>query len=298
MEEYLLSKGIKWSHYDIVRCYMIMGGIPYYLNLLEKDLSFSQNIDHLFFEEGCELWDEFYHLYNTLFTNSENYIKVVEAVATKRSGLTRSEIVEKTGLKNNGDLSKVIRNLELSGFIRASRFYQKKKKDTLYQLRDYYTAFYLRYIKDNYGKDEHFWSNSSDNPARAVWEGLTFEQVCRDHMFAIKQKLGIAGILTEESSWFVRANGREGVPGAEIDLLIKRRNRVITVCEIKFVSGEYLITKEYDLKLRNKMETFRTVTNCRDSIQLVMITTYGVRNNEYSSIIQNQVMMEDLFLRT
>ena len=96
----------------------------------------------------------------------------------------------------------------------------------------------------------------------------------------------------------MRANGREGVPGAEIDLLIKRRDRVITVCEIKFVSGEYLITKEYDLKLRNKMETFRTVTNCRDSIQLVMITTYGVRNNEYSSIIQNQVMMEDLFLRT
>ena len=294
VEEYLRARSIRWSRYDIVRCYMIMGGIPYYLSLLSCKLSFSQNIDNLFFANGCELWDEFEHLYNTLFSNSASYIKVVEALSTKRIGLTRSEIVKLTGLKGNGDLTAILKNLVLSGFVRAFSFYGKKKKDTMYQLCDYYTAFYLRYIKDNYGKDEHFWSNSTDSPSRRAWEGLIFEQVCKDHISAIKHKLGISGILSEASSWFSKSVG-ENVPGAQIDLLIERRDRVVTICEIKFSNGSYTITKEYDLALRNKVETFKTLTACKDSIQLVMITTYGVASNEYSGVIQNQIVMDDLF---
>ena len=296
VEEYLLSNKIKWSRYDIVRCYMIMGGIPYYLSLLRSKLSLSQNIDKLFFAEGCELWDEFEHLYKTLFTNSESYIKVVEALSSKRGGLTRNEIIEKTKLKGNGDLTEILKNLELSGFIRVSSFYQKKAKDSLYQLCDYFTAFYFKYIKNNYGKDEHYWSNSTDNPARRTWEGLAYEQVCKDHIFAIKRKLGISGILSEESSWFIRSNNKEEANGAQIDLLIKRRDRVTTICEIKFSSAQYQITKAYDLNLRNKIELFKIETNCKDSIQLVMISTYGLKENEYSSLIQNQITMDDLFV--
>ena len=175
--------------------------------------------------------------------------------------------------------------------------YGKKKKDALYQLCDYYSAFYLRYIKENYGKDEHYWSNSTDNPARRTWEGLTFEQVCKDHLAAVKHKLGISGILSEDSIWFVHADRSSGISGAQIDLLIDRRDRVITICEIKFSNGEYLITRDYDLKLKNKVEAFKIVTGYKGSIQLVMITTYGVKNNEYSSIVQHQILMEDLFYK-
>ena len=295
VEQYLLSRNIRWSRYDIVRCYMIMGGIPYYLSLLSNRLSLSQNIDNLFFAEDGELRDEFSHLYNTLFSNSENYIKAVEALSTKTGGLTRSELAEITGLKTNGDLTKILTDLELSDFIRVSGFYRKKKKDTLYQLRDYYTAFYMRYIKDHHGNDEHYWSNSPDNPARKAWEGLVFEQVCKDHLPAIKHKLGISGVLSEESSWFLRADEKNGIPGAQIDLLISRRDRVITICEIKFANGQYLITRDYDLNLRNKIEAFKLATDCRESIQLVMITTYGIKINEYSSVVQNQITLDDLF---
>ena len=132
---------------------------------------------------------------------------------------------------------------------------------------------------------------------REVWEGLVFEQVCKDHVYAIKNKLGISGILSEESAWFVRADSKKGIEGAQIDLIIKRRDHVVTICEIKFSSGQYTITKEYDLNLRNKVEAFRIAAKCNDSIQLVMITTYGVKNNEYSSLIQNQVTMDDLFIK-
>ena len=85
-EEYLLSKGIHWSRYDITECYMIMGGIPYYLSLLDREMSYLQNIDYLFFRKKAELWDEFDHLYNTLFSQGENYISVAYELSKKKTG--------------------------------------------------------------------------------------------------------------------------------------------------------------------------------------------------------------------
>ena len=294
-EDFLGFKGITWSRYEIAECYMIMGGIPYYLNLLDKAVSYTQNIDNLFFKKRGELWDEFGHLYATLFSNSDNHIKIVEALSTKKGGLTRNELVQKTGLPANGNFSKMISNLESSGFIRVSNFYGKKKKDALYQLSDYYTAFYYRYIKNNYGKDEHYWSNAIDNPARRSWTGLTFEQLCKDHIPQIKKKLGISGVLSEESIWYTHGDEELGVPGAQIDLLIERRDRVINVCEMKFSINEYVIDKDYDMVLRNKLDAFRRMTNCKKSLQTTMITTYGVKRGKYSGIINSQITLEDLF---
>ena len=294
-EAFLRFKGIEWPRYETAECYMIMGGIPYYLNLLDHTLSYTQNIDNLFFKNRGELWDEFDHLYATLFSNSGSHIKIVEALSKKKGGLTRSEIIQKTGLPANGALSKMLNNLASSGFIRVVNFYGKKKKDALFQLSDYYTAFYYRYIKDNYGRDEHYWSNAIDNPARRAWSGLTFEQLCRDHISQIKNKLGISGVLSEESVWYTQGNEEMGIPGAQIDLLIERRDRVINVCEIKFSINEYVIDKEYDMILRNKLEAFRRMTNCKKTLQTTMITTYGVKRGKYSGVIHSQITLDDLF---
>lgn len=294
-KEYLQTQGIIWPEYNIVECYMIMGGIPYYLSLIDSNMSYVQNIDNLFFRKKAELWDEFEHLYRTLFTNSDKYVAVMECLAEKKSGYTRNEIASKTGLAANGKLTKILENLINSGFVRASSFYGNKKKETLYQSSDYYTNFYFKFLKDNYGKDEHYWSKALDIPSRRSWAGLTFEQVCKDHINQIKKKLGISGVLSEEYIWFTRANEELGTSGAQIDLIIERRDRIINICEIKFASDEYIIDKEYDLKLRNKIESFRRNTQTKYGLQLTMITTYGVKENKYSSIVGNQISLEDLF---
>ena len=294
-KEYLETKNIYWSEYDIAECYMIMGGIPYYLSLLDEELSYTQNIDHLFFEKRAELWDEFDHLYHTLFKNSDRYISIVETLCENRSGYTRGEIAEKTGIATNGKLTKMLSDLVGSGFVRASSFYGNKKKETVYQMADYYTCFYFRFVRENYGKDVHFWSNALDVPSRRVWAGLTFEQLCKDHIPQIKQKLGISGVLSSEYIWNCKGNEELGITGAQVDLLIERRDRIINLCEIKFSLNEYAIDKDYDLKLRNKIETFRRCTATRSGIQLTMITTYGVKNNKYRSIVGSQVTLEDLF---
>lgn len=296
-EQYLQSRNIEWSRRDIAECYMIMGGIPYYLSLLDPAMAFNANIDNLFFRKRAELWDEFDHLYQTLFTNSEQYIKIVEQVSKKRMGLTRNEIAEKTKLPANGVLSKMLHDLTDSGFIRKYSFYGRKSKDILYQLSDYYSLFYYRFIKGGFGKDEKFWSHTLDNPARRAWAGLTFEQLCKDHIPQIKNKLGIAGVLSEESSWFVSAGeGETESSGAQIDLLIDRRDQVINICEIKFSMNEFQIDKDYEQKLRNKITVFRQKTNCKKTIQLSMITTFGIQKNKYSNIVTNEVLLDDLFV--
>ena len=292
-EQYLLSRGINWPRRDICECYMIMGGIPYYLSLLRPELSYPENIDHIFFEKRSELWDEFQHLYRTLFTNSESYIKLAEALSKKKMGLSRSEISSTAGLPQNGVLTEMLRNLESSGFIRTNAFYGKKKKDMLYQLSDHYTLFYFRFLKSGTIKDEHYWSNSINLPSHYAWSGLSFELLCRDHIRQIKKKLEIGGVLSDESIWY--GKGDETESGAQIDLLIDRRDRVINICEIKFSNELFLIDKAYDAALRHKIAAFRDATGTKSNLMLTMITTYGVKKNMYSGAVQREVLMEDLF---
>ena len=296
--KFLKHRNISWSRCSIAEAYMIMGGIPFYLNLLNGSMSLSQNIDNIFFRKNGELHDEFSRLYQTLFSNSDAYIRVAETLSEKTGGMTRQQLQEKAGIWAGGDLSEIIRNLVTSGFVRVSAFYKNKKKDALYQLSDYYTAFYFRYIKDHYGRDEHFWSNAIDSPARRSWAGLAFGQLCKDHIRQIRQirqKLGISGVLTEEYVWYTKGDEELGTKGAQIDLVLERRDMVINLCEMKYSINVYAIDRDYDAVLRNKIDSFRRETGTRSSLQLTMITTYGLTKGRYSNLIQNQVTLDDLF---
>ncbi len=295
VEQYLLSRNIRWSRYDITECYMAIGGIPYYLSLLSPEKSLSDNIDNLFFRKRSELWNEFDQLYRTLFSSSDKYIRIVEALSTKQSGLSRKEIARKTGFPENGKLTEMLDDLVNSDFIRVEATFGNKKNNANYQLKDYYSWFYFKFIKGCHGRDEHFWRNSYRSPAKNTWCGLTFEQVCKDHISQIKQKLGISSVLSEESSW--QTKGNEEYSGAQIDLLIDRRDHVINLCEIKYSAEEYVINRETDLDIRNKIAVFVEATKTKKTIQTTMITTFGVKPNQYSGLINTQVVLDDLFMK-
>lgn len=294
-EQYLISKGINWSRYDITECYMIMGGIPYYLKQLDTHLSYTANIDELFFKKNGRLKDEFDHLYKTLFDNTAYYIKLVEALSEKTIGLTRDEISKSASVGNNGQLSKALSDLVNCNIIRGYNYYGKKKNGVIYQLSDYFTMFYFRFIKQYYGRDEHFWTHTIDNPARRAWAGNMFEQVCKDHIAQIKQAIGISGVMSEQSAWYSQTEKGSYTRGAQIDMLIARRDRIINICEMKFSQNEYTIDQDYEMQLRNKLGTFRDTTKTRDALHLTMITTYGVKQNSHSSIVNTQINMDQLF---
>ncbi len=290
-ERYLVSRGIHWSRYDIVECYMIMGGIPYYLKLLDNELSYLSNIDNIFFKRNGALWDEFDHLYETLFGKSKGYLKIIETLSTRKSGLTRKELINEAKLEDNGLLTEMLKNLKDSLFVRAYNTFGYGEKNVVYQIADYFTLYYLRFMKGRQNPDESFWTHYLDNPAKSIWAGQTFEQVCKDHILQVKRAIGISALLTDISSWYGMSEGGK----AQIDLVIDRRDRTINICEVKFCVGEFVIDKDYETRLRKKMEVFREVTKSKKALQLVMITTYGVRRNAHSGIVQSQVTMDDLF---
>lgn len=291
-EEMLLRKNAALNRYQVVQLYMAMGGIPYYLDAVQPGWSATQTIQQLFFDKTGLLKNEFFNLYRSLFKKHEVYEKVVEILSQKTQGLQRVELTEQSGLNSGGTLTRVLHDLEESGFISSYTDLYNKQKNTVYRLSDYYTAFYFRFIKGGKYNGDNAWTNLLDNPVHRTWQGFAFEQICIDHIQQIKKALGISGIVSNHASW----KGKTEKKAAQIDLLIDRRDEVINICEAKFSINPFTINKEYAEKLREKAGVFKEVTKTKKSVFLTFITTYGVEKNQYAlQLMQNEVTMDDLF---
>ena len=290
-EQFLKSKKIVLSRFQIAECYMILGGIPYYLEQLEKSLSLSQNIDNLFFKKNATLRDEYSKLYASLFKSPGKYMKIIEALAKKRKGLTRDEIVKFSNISNGGGLTTMLEELELCGFISINNNFSTQKNLQLYQLTDFYSLFYLHFEKGKRGTNSDYWSSLIDSNKHKAWAGYSFELLCQTHISQIKRALSIGGVVSYTSGW----RSKKVESGAQIDFLIDRNDNIINLCEVKYSSKEFVITKTYDENLRNKRYAFITETNTKKSVHITMITTYGVKHNEYRNNIQSEVLLDDLF---
>ena len=298
VEQFLrLRKGIVWNRYQTLETYMILGGIPYYLDMLEKGLPFSQNIDRLFFHEGAPLRPEYDFLFRSLFKSSTIYRQVVEAVARKNKGLTLKEIKESLKIGDSGGVTTVLDNLCKCDFIRKYTSFGKKEKGSLYQLTDLFSLYHLKFIGNRTGLDENYWSNIKEN-ARNAWAGYAFEQVCLHHVSQIRNALGIKGVLTNICSWSsakqVDKDGTEW-PGVQIDLLLCRGDHVIDVCEMKYCQSEFVLTEKYEQQLRERNAAFAHLTKAKEALHTVLITTYGLKKNLYSGSIDATVTMDDLY---
>lgn len=292
-EEFLESRGCNWDRYTILQCYMALGGVPFYLNLINSKESFAQNIDRLFFSKNAPLRGEFDELFSSLFVQSDKYISVVNALAQRLEGLLRAEIVEDTKISGGG-LTKILENLERCDFIDTFSKYKSSIRNSVYRISDPYTLFYFKFIHGKNSKEKEFWTKNQNSPSIKSWFGFSFESVCLSHLDQIKLKLGISGISTNSCTW--RKTGSDDSQGAQIDLLIERSDRVINVCEIKFSEEKYNITKDYADNLRNKLSVFRDDTGLKKSFALTMITTYGIVQGKNSGIVQNEVVMNDLYV--
>jgi uncharacterized protein len=88
------------------------------LNQVEKHLSASQNIAALCFSENGMLRTEFTRLFRSLFGESEIYEKIVRALAGKRRGLTRTDLLSALKAASGGSLNRRLKELEEAGFNR------------------------------------------------------------------------------------------------------------------------------------------------------------------------------------
>lgn len=293
-EELATSLSLPLSRSMIIEGYMAMGGIPYYWSKLSPAKSMGQNINDLFFKRNGLLRHEFESIYASMFKSPDKYIKVVEALSGKKSGLTRDEIIARGKLESSGQLSSILEDLIECGFVRKYCHLDKKLKDAIYQLVDCYTLFYYRFIKDAYEADSDYWAKLMQTPAYHTWCGLAFERVCLLHTRQIKAALGISGIMANLFSW--HAKKTDAHPGVQIDLIIDRADNVVNVCEMKYAREGYRLTADELKKINTKIGVLKLYLPRHKFAQAVLVASNGVVRNACSDEIPLKVSGEQLFL--
>ena len=285
---FLNNRGLRYSNYDIIQIYMAIGGIPHYLDKLKKGKSVAQNIDKLCFSKDGFLREEFKRLFVSLFDNSEKHLSIIKTLAKCKKGITRQQLISQSGINSGGDFSLKLEELIVSGFVSEYSYHKNKKKLGLYRLSDEYSMFYLKFIQSHEGSGAGTWQRIFRKQSYISWSGFSFETLCLKHISQIKKALGIEAVYSNNSSWFN--------DNAQIDLLLDRDDNIINLCEIKFYNSLFVIDKKNYLNLIKKMNEFIQETNTRKSVHIVLLTTYGIKHNEYSSeIIQNTLDMNCLF---
>ena len=321
--DYFRARGFRLGEKQIAECYMVLGGVPFYLSKMEKGEGVAQNIDRLLFAEDGELHDEFRSLYNSLYKNAAKHIKIVTALAAKGKGLTRQEIIGLTKLPDNGKFSLMLEELESCGFIRSYAPFTADRRsakgederlspDTLYQLVDPFTLFHFQVMKKAGTRDAHFWTNNQNSHMFSTWSGLAFEKLCLNHEVQIRAALGISGVSAEVVSWFSKASKKDAsvdvdadskddkkkaakARGAQIDMLIDRADKTINVCEMKFWSTPYSMSAKDADDIERRVLALMHETGTDKNVIVTLVTTKGLVRNEHSEGVQKVVLLEELF---
>ena len=293
-EEYLQSRGFRWSRYQILQLYQIMGGVPFYLSLLDPKQTLLANVDRLFFRRNAELKTEFDELFNAVFNKVDKYLEVVALLNSNHNGLTYSEI--KKGSSLDGErLTTVLKNLERCDFIISFQQFGNKSRGTLYRLVDFYTLFYYKFVNAIDSKDAEWWTHNYNSHSVESWQGYAFELICLTHLPQIRKSLGISGISTSASSWRYVPGKNEPGRKAQIDLLIARGDHIINLCEMKFSVGPFVIKKSYAEDVRERKQLFKQVEKTSDGLDITFVTTFGVADGVNKDVVDSEVVAEDLF---
>jgi hypothetical protein len=170
--------------------------------------------------------------------------------------------------------------------------YGRVTKESIYKLSDEYSYFYQKFIAGNRLQGKGSWKRVSEGPSWKSWSGVAFERICLKHVEQLNKALRIDG-YNEVSSW--RYRSEKGM-GAQIDLVIDRKDFVINICEMKFSEKIFVIDKAYAAILRNKLAAFKQQTATKKQLHLILVTSFGVTTNEYErELVEKAILMDALF---
>jgi len=293
-EQFLKSRNVNLDRYQVLQLYMAMGGIPHYLKEVEGGKTAAQNIDQICFSAQGLLREEFLQLYPALFDNAENHIRIIRALSATWQGMTRVDILLQTGLPDGGNATRTLEELASSGFITSFYAFGKKKKELRYRLTDEYSLFYLKFIEEKRSEGAGVWELLAQTQSWKSWSGYAFESICLKHVPAIKKALGISGIYTESSAFYIKTS--EFGRGIQIDLLIDRADHAINIFEIKFHQSPFVLNKEQAADIRLKIAIFKAAAATTKQVFFTLLTTFPLTPNEHSlGTVDRALDMECLF---
>ncbi len=290
---YLSTRKINWTNTEIVKIYMALGGIPYYLAEIQKSDNATSAIDRLCFSSSGKLRNEYNNLYKALFFNAAIHEKITAALSTSQKGLLRLEIIKKCKLANSGTTTRALEELINCGFIITINQFGKKKRDEVYRLNDEFTNFYHKFIKPQNVLNSNVWKEVTQTQAYKIWLGYTFEYLVYKHIAVLKNALGINGVYTEISTHYYNIGKQNAM---QIDLLLNRKDNTISYCEIKFTEDAYILDKKKYEQLKTKIQNFKKNNAVKKQVQCVYISNGAIKQTAYSNeIIDQNITLNDFF---
>ena len=277
-----------WSRETVLRAYLVFGGLPYYLDMLDRRLSLAQNIDMLCLDAWAPLRDEVPRLMEATLSESPLHREVLRLLAQRKAGIHRTELAERVGT-NGSSLKRALDDLEKCGYIRTYRNPYERYRPTIYQLVDPFLLFSFRFMGE---EPLESWTDFEGSPAYYAWRGNAFEVAALGHIPQIKRALGIAAVQTSCFPW----SSSESTPGAQVDLVIERKDGVTDLCEMKCTDGPFEPGCATLDTLQRKRNVFREESGTRNAVHLVLVCVPGIKDNVVPGDIAAVVTPDDLFL--
>ncbi|NIM17813.1 MAG: hypothetical protein GTO45_38040 [Candidatus Aminicenantes bacterium] len=278
------------SKEEILKYLLVFGGVPRYLEEINLNRSFNQNINVLCFSKNSLMLSEMDKIFYSQFKEVEAYRKIVSVL--KGTLLTFKEISEKTGKPSGGTLKNALElliNAELVDFyISMDKGWNSKFKK--YRLGDEFLVFYFKYIEPNIrlikagGQTRLFEKVSLES--LEVWLGFAFERFCLKHSGYLAEIMGFKDEMLLASPYFKR-----GEPGFQVDLVYKRTDKVIAACEIKYSNER--ISKKIIPEMEKKCTSLEIPRGY--TLERALISLYGpdeaLKNSGY---FNHYVTVEDI----
>lgn len=219
-------------------------------------------------------------------------MRIISALGRHRQGLGRDEIARAVGCVSSGGFTAQLEDLEECGFIRKY-LPVGGENSGVYQLADAFSLFFMTFVDGNPSRDGEYWSSEVNEGRKNDWRGNAFERVCIAHVKQMKKALGISGVHSDVYSWKVTASPESR--GAQVDLLIDRRDGIANLCEMKYSTNEFVIDKQEDANIANRVAAFRKVVGSKRTIHVTLVTANGLKHNMYWNNVQSEIGLDDLF---
>ena len=290
-EMFFSDREFDWSREQIMECQMIFGGLPFFMDLMNGNESFRQNVDRLLFKPGALLKGETNRLLEATLSKSPVYGKILEFLSHHSYGLKKAEVQTKLNI-SAGSFARAAEDLVKCGYVVEYKRNYEKGNPLYMQLVDPFLLFHYHFIS----KEESL-SNYEDLTANAGaysnWRGHAFEVLCMHHVDQIKAALGISGVKTEVFPWM----NLEQKDSVQIDMVIERDDKITNICEMKYTDQPFSMTKEYDAALLKKRDVFQEKTGTKNALKIVLISAMGLSGVAHTEHISEVITMEDLFER-
>ncbi len=281
----------KRSKEEILLYLMILGGIPKYLEEIDLNKSFKQNINSLCFDPAGFLFNEADKIFYNQFKETKNYIRIVKLL--KNQAYTFNEISQKLDIVSGGGLKLYLSNLEKAEIIKSYISYNMtaSSKFRKYKLADEYLIFYYKFIEPNleHIRDNINSKNLFDSLVEKVWQpwlGFAFERFALKNAYYLANKMNFADEIIQVAPFYNKKDSK-----FQIDLIYKRSDKVLGVCEVKYqdkkINSKIIPEFERKLALLEKPKGF--------TVDKILISLYGADKSLQDTEYFNQILsLEDI----